>query len=76
MVTKAISSYIISLSALLQEVFMLQEVFQFTLLNWSSKNKHMWAFLKSKLKEIYLFKREGKNIAMNLYSQEEPKKTK
>lgn len=59
MVTIAISSYIISLSALLQEIFTLQEVFQFIFLNCWSKSKHIWAFYKSLSKLIFLKRRKG-----------------
>lgn len=64
MVTIAISGYIVSLFALLQEVFILQEVFQFILLNSLSKNKNIWIFLKFKQINLIFLKKEEKLLLL------------
>lgn len=62
MATVAISSYIMSWSALLPEVSILQEVSQFILLNFLSKQQAYLSFKKKKKVEAHLFfKKEGKN---------------
>lgn len=75
MAAVAISSYIMSWSALLPEVSILQEVSQFILLNFLSKQQAYLSFKKKKkLKHIYFLKKKEKTISINPYSQKGSKR--